>query len=270
MTLPKALVVGPMKAGTSWIHDYLERRGDVCLPHKVKETFFFDKYHTRGLDWYRARFRHFDPKVHVSVVEVAPTLFPHSDLLPVVIKRDLGDIPIVVTARAPIDRAWSHYQHLLRGDTQKPLQDAIGEFPEIIDASRYELHLPKWKRVFTRVTVVNLSELSRDPESYARTVSEALGLPHKPAISLALGRSNAATQPSFFQLARFGKLVSRGLRRMGFYGVVDLAKRAGLKRLFFGSRAVAVLPSDEEKAYLRRQFPGSNDPQRPKDAIVRD
>ena len=28
-TSPDALVVGPMKAGTSWIHDYLESRGDV-------------------------------------------------------------------------------------------------------------------------------------------------------------------------------------------------------------------------------------------------
>ena len=32
MTLPTALVIGPMKAGTTWIHEYLAWRGDVCLP----------------------------------------------------------------------------------------------------------------------------------------------------------------------------------------------------------------------------------------------
>jgi hypothetical protein len=48
MSKPDAMVIGPMKAGTTWLYSYLISRGDVCLPEGVKETFFFDRRFNKG------------------------------------------------------------------------------------------------------------------------------------------------------------------------------------------------------------------------------
>ncbi len=46
------IIIGPQKAGTTWIYEYLKTLPGVCVPVKVKETFFFDKYYHKVIkDW---------------------------------------------------------------------------------------------------------------------------------------------------------------------------------------------------------------------------
>lgn len=138
MTLPTALIIGPMKAGTTWIYDYLSWRGDVCLPQGVKETFFFDRNWDKGVTWYARHFHAHKTCDCEVIVEVAPSLFHHPDA-PGYVRDTLGQVQLIVTIRDPVDRAWSHYQHLRsKGYTNSDLKIALVQFPEIVEASKYE------------------------------------------------------------------------------------------------------------------------------------
>ena len=251
-TLPIALVVGPMKSGTSWIHDYLEARGDICLPHLVKETYYFDRFHSRGIDWYSERFSHFDASKHAAIVEVAPSLFHLSRTLPNSIRSELGDIPILIAHRDPVERAWSHYQHMRRGHTRKRFSDAIVEYPEIVDASRYDTHVPNWRAAFSSVTVLDQATLAENPRAYADSVAGALNLQAMRIEVLEGKRSNAATQPRSFLLARVGRRVSDALRKAGMYRIVDFAKKLGLKQIFYGAEARKHALTTEQRDFIKQ------------------
>lgn len=255
MTLPKTLIIGPMKAGTTWMHEYLAARGDVCLPLEVKETFYFDLYYERGSAWYKDHFRHFDAARHKTVVEVGPSLF-HIPDAPARVRNDLGQIPLIVARRDPVTRAWSHYMHIRRyGYTRSPLAKAIEEYPQILDASRYRDRVAEWREAMPDAPIIELDieVLRSDPEAYVRQLSRALQIPIMP-IPPALERESnkGAVAPSYLA-ARFGRSLSHKLRSLGLYSIVNAAKSARLRPLFFGgsdnSKAL-VQPTDAERALL--------------------
>jgi hypothetical protein len=228
MTVPAALVIGPMKSGTTWIHDYLSWRGDVCLPRGVKETFFFDRYYERGHDWYANNFSSFDAGRHRLAAEVAPSLF-HDANAPQRVRDVLGPIPLVVTLRDPVRRSWSHYQHLRRkGYTKADLPGAISEFPEIIDASRYELHIDRWRAASpgAELSVLESDQLARNTESYVRDLCAALGLPYR-AAPADLGKSNSGGVAPSFRVARVTSRVGSFLRSQGLHWIVNAGRGLG-------------------------------------------
>lgn len=255
--IPKTLVIGPMKAGTSWIQEYLAWRGDVCLPRGVKETFFFDRYYTRRFDWYAQHFR-YKHDVHSLMVEVAPSLF-HCKHAPYRVAESLGEIPLVVTLREPAARSWSHYLHLRRkGYTNKSLKDAAADYPEILEASRYEERIAEWRMAVphSRIVKLKLEDLRDDQSAYIVSLCNALGLnllyPDR-----GLASPNAAGAAPSFLLAKFGKKIAEVFRYHGWYEAVNLAKQAGLKKVFFGhpsGKERALIPSPEEHAWLRDEL----------------
>lgn len=253
-SLPRSLVIGPMKAGTTWIQEYLDWRGDVCLPNKVKETFFFDRYYARGDDWYARRFAHFDPSRHTSIIEVAPSLF-HDPDAPARVHESLGPVPLVVMRRDPVARAWSHYQHMRRkGYTTAPLAEAVEAFPGIVTASRHDEMMERWRSALpdAAITVLEMEDLRGDREKFVAMLCGAFDLPVLDAPD-DLQASNAAGVPKSYLVARIGSLTANTLRASGAYGVVNLAKKAGLKNVFFGKPSTAeqrVVPTEEERAFL--------------------
>lgn len=259
MTLPTAMVVGPMKAGTTWIHEYFLARGDVCLPRQVKETFYFDRYFSKGPKWYSMHFDHYDNRTHRQVIEVAPSLF-HSDAAPGRIRETLGEIPIVFTLRDPVRRTWSHYQHLRRyGYTRAPLRDAAREYPALLTASRYDERIALWRDALPNAPMTNLwlEDLHQTPMEYVSRLCEFAGLDYRDASQYDLSAANAATEAPSFQLARIGRNVANMLRWAGLYGVVNSAKAMGLKALFFGDagrRPASLQPSQDDLAWIREQI----------------
>lgn len=253
--LPSALVIGPMKCGTSWIQKYLESRGDICLPEAVKETFFFDRYYHKGMDWYAGHFQGYNGRIHDCIVEVAPSLF-HAPDSPQRVRAILGEIPLIVTIRDPLKRAWSHYQHLRRkGYTRATLQDATRKFPEIINASRYDFHVKRWSETIPKasLTVLSLEDLGHSPDKYVESLCSALKIKYKPApISLSSPVGAAGVPPSL-SLAWIGRITARAFRSIGAYGIVNLAKKAGLKKVFFGGAAEPTarpVPSEDELRFI--------------------
>lgn len=236
--IPDTLFIGPMRTATTWIHEYLSARNDVCLPKGVKETFFFDRHFDQGLSWYKAHFRHYNPKRHKRVVEVAPSYF-HSPEAPERIAESLGQPRLVVVVRDPVERSISHYRHIRRrGLTKASLLKAIKSFPEIVKASQYAALLDRWEEIFGAGSVRLLfqKELAVSPSDFVRSLCRTIDLPYKePSSGLVTARVNSAGDPPFFWLARAGKMVADFLRAHQLYGLINLAKTLGLKRVFFGA-----------------------------------
>lgn len=259
MPRPNFMFVGPMKAGTTWIYNYLESRGDVCLPKKVKETFYFERNYHRGNDWYDRFFQHFDANEHKWIIEVAPSLFHFSSSAAKKMHNGLGDIPLVVTLRDPVLRAWSHYRHMCRyGYTNEPLQKAVKKFPAIVDASCYAARLDEWSAHFSKIDVIWQEDLAQDSGAFARRLCTIMELPYK-AVGVEIDRPiNQAASPRSFHLARAGRIASHKMRSWGLYGVVNAAKKTGLKPLFFGSgktpNAPSLKASEADLTFLTEHF----------------
>lgn len=256
--IPTALFVGPMKSGTSWIDDYLRYRADICLPEKVKETFFFDRHYDRGIDWYKSFFYGYDRNSHRLVAEVAPSLFHVDESIIRTIRADLGDVPIIVTLRDPIKRSWSHYLHMRRGYTNKPFQEAIGEFPEILEASFYQDRLSFWRSHFSKVIVVYQELLTNDERAFMSMIDDHFGLPNIDTEAFQSKNKNQASEPRFFIVSRLGRHLSRTMRASGLYSVVNVAKQFGLKNLFYGSAKKSnhtkLEIGEADAAFLRKKL----------------
>jgi hypothetical protein len=230
--LPTALVIGAQKAGTSWIDEYLRQRGDVVLPKRVKETFFFDRNFDRGIEWYS---RHFPPD-YSDCIEVAPS-YMNDPKTPQRIQSTLGQIPLICSLREPVQRTWSLYLHMRRyGMTRLPFGAALDEHPELLQSGRYADRLSPWFELFgaDRMHVMIYEELQTDPQAFADDVSRAVGLPARDISADLRKPVNAAALPRSSSLAALGQWSADQLRRAGWYPMVNMAKNLGLKHLFFG------------------------------------
>lgn len=252
---PECIVVGPMKTGTSWIYDYLQERGDVSLPVGVKETFYFDKNYTRGANWYNG---HYSKTVgpDVPVVEVSPSYF-HSELACQRIANDIDAVRVIIVLRDPVKRAWSHYLHLKRkGYTRSSLKESCEKFPEIIEASRYSRYIYLWRKAHSadKVTILFQEDLKNDPVAFTEQLCSAIGIEFSELSSSTSRRSNDMGMPKYLWIASIGTYTGNLLRKYRLYGLVNMAKALGLKKLFYGKamkRADVPRPESEELAWLR-------------------
>lgn len=255
--LPGALVIGAVRAGTTWMHAYLDSRKDVRLPAGRKETEFFDEHYHRGLEWYAKQFQ--GTHDYKAIVEVAPTYF-HCPEAPRRVKENLGDIKLICSLRNPISRAYSHYLQLRRyGRTTLGFREAVDQHPEILRASCYATNLRGWIDQFGRdkILVVFLEDLARDPAYYAAQVCRHLGLPWvAPADAILHPVNQTDSLPFSNALARLGWKASRLAHGLGLHAIVDLGTKLGLKTIFFGRPGAAALPkiSDEDALWIQMRL----------------
>ena len=106
--LPDFFILGAQKAGTTTLYDVLCQHPEIH-PARTKELAYFDRYHGRGLGWYKANFPSdggltgeatpdylFDPDARARIVETLPKA------------------KFIVLLRNPVDRAISQYFHAKR------------------------------------------------------------------------------------------------------------------------------------------------------------
>ncbi|HEU0299879.1 MAG TPA: sulfotransferase [Longimicrobium sp.] len=246
--------VGPQRAGTTWLFECLRDHPELCFPREVKETFFFDRHFANGWGWYRAHFP--EPAPGQRLAEIGPTYFAE----PAAAERIHAHNPacrVIVSLRDPAERTFSLYlHHLKKGRVPGDFAAALRQMPELLETSRYAVHLPRWLRVFgaERVRVVLHDDIAGHPERVLQEVYAFAGLAAVPAPPEARERVNAASLPRYPRLARAATTGAEWLRGRGLYGAVNLAKRLGLKRVYRGRRGGVPALDRETRALLVRQL----------------
>ncbi len=115
--VPAYLIVGAMKAGTTFLHDCLTRH-PACAGPVEKELHFFDNNFHRGVRWYRAQFpirAWMECRQGRAMLsgEASPYYLFHP-LAPTRAREVCPGARIIVLLRDPAERAYSHYQQNVR------------------------------------------------------------------------------------------------------------------------------------------------------------
>jgi hypothetical protein len=199
---PDFLIVGAAKAGTTSLYYYLQQHPDIWFP-KLKETKYFSSkikpYPQNGIgDWSIDRAAITKSSDYYNLFKSCPDdmikgeaspdyLLFSKDLAPI-IKEELGDIPIIISIRNPIYRAFSAYSNLLR-DNREVLnfKSALDSEDERINqnwdfmwhykkSGFYTKQINDFKKHFSNVNVILFDDLIKSPETTCRDIFNFLGL----------------------------------------------------------------------------------------------
>jgi hypothetical protein len=230
--LPSFLIIGAQRAGTTSLYRYLDTHPDVVWPRSTrsevywsKELHFFDDRFWRGLGWYRAffpleltrRVARLRGQDRVAA-EASPSYLFHP-AVPERVAASLPDVRLIAVLRNPVDRAYSHYQLMLRlRQEQRSFAEALEgeeeilaeEAPRVLDP-RYTSHryrrnayvakglyaeqLERWFAHFPRerLLVLSIDDLATRPDEIYADVLSFLDLrPHRPP---RFGRHNRLPAP---------------------------------------------------------------------------
>lgn len=211
-TLPDFLVLSAARCGSTSLFAALCEHPQV-LPPSHKETHFFDRNWTRGLDFYRRLFPLQAHRRALARLRGAPVLTGEATtyylLHPAVPARAHAAIPdakLVLILRDPVDRAYSHYQlSARRGREDLSFEEALDAEPERLagaeerlladpaaDEPSHRVHsyvargmyleqLLRWEELYgrERILFVRSEDFFADPVGAVRRVTDSLGLrPH--------------------------------------------------------------------------------------------
>ncbi|HEX7131042.1 MAG TPA: sulfotransferase [Iamia sp.] len=153
-SLPDVLILGGMRCGTSSLYKYLGYHPGIA-PSLRKEVEYFTRSFSEGEGWYRAHFpvaarrrahRRLTGRDLVSF-EASPyyLLHPHA---PERARALVPDARLIVMVRDPVERAFSHWQHMVRHG----IEDL--SFEDAVDAEEARL-APEWERLAEDPTYVS-------------------------------------------------------------------------------------------------------------------
>lgn len=144
--LPDFIIIGAQKGGTTSLYAYLCEHPQV-LPAFSKEVHYFDYNFHKGLPWYYSNFplslrlHALESWQHHKLVtgEASPYYLFHP-LAPQRISTLLPDVKLIVVLRNPIDRAFSHYQMMVRkGVETLPFEEAMEAEMQRLEEDRARL-----------------------------------------------------------------------------------------------------------------------------------
>jgi hypothetical protein len=137
LTLPHFLVLGSGHAGTSWLHDNLNRHPDCFLPEQKETHYFSREFERRPLRYYASLFEAGKDKIRGEATPVYTLLKPDRIRF---IRSILPDVRLIIIVRNPVDRAWSACCRVITR-----VAEHLGTtFDEIDDAEIYGFLRHEW------------------------------------------------------------------------------------------------------------------------------
>jgi len=242
--VPMLIGLGPIRSGTTWVHELLFGHSQVATT-RMKEVNFFNTHFDQGIPWYEEQFR---PVTHATRLRADISPFYMMD--PTVcdrIARTVRDPILMINMRSPYERVLSWYQKYRQED------HAIGwlasdpkvhaEALEIgLTASMLEQYADRFGR--DRLILVDYTDLKRDPVGLAERLQRRLNLDIEtpPSVTREVNASVKYRSAALRRLAHLGGPVVRKLSPDLFYAM----KFGPLHDLIFAKQRI-VGPSAEQK-----------------------
>ncbi|GGF02451.1 hypothetical protein GCM10011611_04950 [Aliidongia dinghuensis] len=246
--IPLLIGLGPIRSGTTWVHELLFGHSQVATT-RMKEVNFFNHHFDAGSAWYDEQFR---PATHATRLRADISPFYMMD--PKVCDRIARTIPnplLMVNMRSPYARVLSWYQkyrqeeHPIGWLAADPKVHA--EALEIgLTAATLEHYIERFGR--ERVLLVDYADLKRDPVELARRLQRRLGLDVETPPSVTR-EVNASVHYRSQHLRRLAHLAGPMVRKLSpelFYAV----KFGPLHDIVFAKRRIAGPSLDQKLAAL--------------------
>ena len=221
---PDFIFIGPDKSGSTWIHRVLQWHPEVFVAES-KELEFFDRYYSRGLDWYLSFFRDATAQHRVRGEVCHNYLF-----FPEACMRIHDHFPharLMVCLREPVERAFSAYLYMIRqGRVSGTFEQALRSMDELVDHGCYASHLEPYIEKFGAGKIFPgvFDELQRSPARFAAEMFEFLGVSPLALPENLQGKSLAAAKPRSTVAAKTAKQAALLLRALGFPRLVTRIK----------------------------------------------
>jgi hypothetical protein len=250
--LPDFVVLGAMKAGTTALYHFLERRDDVFMTDPKEPNFFsIPSVYERGPEWYTALFSGARPDQICGEASPSYTRFPR---FPAAAERMWQLIPqtrLIYLMRHPVERFYSNYVFDRAFGHRETIRQTLAARPYVLETSKYIRQIERYLEFFPReqLHLVVLEDLgpAEHLQDRARAtimgVLDFLGLSGDPDSELAAWRSGRANERGRQHVARSCHGAVRTLR--GLPGM---------------SRAKRVVPQKMRQGfreYLTGRFPDS-------------
>jgi Sulfotransferase family len=183
MPLPKLLIIGAMKAGTTGLYMDLATHPQVFLGHdKEPHALCHDSVLTpRGVDDFAAIYAKATPD---QICIDASTGYSKRPDFEGVVDRALqvlpADFKVVYVVRHPIERIISQHHHeYFEGKVGPSIDDEVRRHPRYVHYSRYSYQLAPWLAAIgaSRIRVVRFEDYVKRRQDTARDLCGFLGLP---------------------------------------------------------------------------------------------
>lgn len=166
---PSFIVIGAVKAATTWIQMRLQDNPQVFLPDP--EPHFFSTGFDEGEAHYRAFFE--DRPAQARVIGEKSADYLAHPLAAKRIAAMLPDARLVVQLRNPVERAYSDYKMFYRrgtltGKPEDYLTSLDNPFPRFLEDGLYGRHLARWMDLFPHEQI--LVYLYEDVDSHPRNI----------------------------------------------------------------------------------------------------
>lgn len=184
---PNFLIVGAMKAGTTWLADNLENHPQVYLPKKEVHFFNIESNFKKGISWYEAEFSEAGDAIAVGEKTAGYLL---SKDVPGIIREYLPEVRIFIVLRDPVTRATSQINHHIRSGHVSPYLDPnklldselfskMDNRFSVIERGRYLEQIKRYYENFSEdqiLILVNETDIREEPESTLRKSCEFMGV----------------------------------------------------------------------------------------------
>lgn len=165
--------IGPQKSGTTWLYQALKHHPDICAPEK-DSIHFFDINYNKSESWYEG---HFKDKEQKSIFD--PTFsYIRNESAPERIKNYDPKAKILLTARNPIERAFSHYWHEKKKDRFNFCFEEVfvnyDLFENWIEPGMYSMHYKRFLEFFPKeqIKILFFEDLQDRPQDFFEEVCE--------------------------------------------------------------------------------------------------
>ena len=246
-----AICVGAAKSGTSWLFKCLEEHPDISAA-TGKEINFFLKPSLVCDDF----FSYFEEKEEIKWYFEGSTNYLHTEETTEKIHDCFPRAKIIILLRDPYSRARSHFGHMINNKKypeEITLDKAEVITPEIITGSMYQIHVPRFERVFgnDNVLVLQYERIATEPQRIIDEVCAFLNIESitPKFLNIRYNTGKARTNPLYLKVRSWyiksrRYAVTRALinllRRIGFHsGVLE-------RILSFHTRKNNIQLSDED------------------------
>ncbi|RJF93643.1 sulfotransferase family protein [Sphingomonas cavernae] len=214
--MPGFIIIGAMKAATTWIAHQLRQHPGIFLPGP--EPHYFSTEFERGSQWYSGLFRAAGASQIVGEKSADYLSHPQAAQR---IAAMLPDARLIVQLRNPVDRAYSDYCMLFRrgsvsGDPGRYLNPGTSENLRFLENGRYATHIARYLGNIPReqLKIILHDDVRGSPEQTLRDVSTHIGIePWIVAENLADRKNDSETPLLPLGVRRLARPFKQAVRR---------------------------------------------------------